>query len=489
MKKNYLFILVLLSMSSFGQNLNHTSSPSKFQDSLVNKFEFYSFKNEFPILEGKNSVYNLVLCERLGINLSLSFNYWLKKTLIDYKDIDDKPNSKITSELFIQMMGNWFFHYYPKTKELFKGQSEEIKKSIYSIDTKLIKKSFISYDNNEYYIGESAIENGKLIKKGYGAYFFSNGDRYEGFWNNDLKNGEGCMFYKTSGLRSSKKEILYHLNDNVVLKLITFLSSGDIIYNKEERKNNSGIWKEEQVYFNLNKSNPGYVGRYEGDLVNNLPNGDAIKSNYQNGKFISEDRGFFVDGKISVKDKKKPEFIELVSENVREEKEQERKKQELAEDAEKNKKANELDEDFSPISQALKLLSASDRSYHAKVIKMNEDPHGKLGNACGVGIGRCEWCGKSMRYQKNLESRIRTIQMMSNPYVGGYANLVLGFANIFGQALGGKKNDFPLKLKNEIVNELRQIRAGKIYFCSGSSPKYCSPKCEADQKFHKRYGR
>ena len=34
------------------------------------------------------------------------------------------------------------------------------------------------------------------IKKGKGMMYYSNGDRYEGEWNNDMKNGEGTMYYK-----------------------------------------------------------------------------------------------------------------------------------------------------------------------------------------------------------------------------------------------------------------------------------------------------
>lgn len=160
----------------------------------------------------------------------------------------------------------------------------------------------------------------------------------------------------------------------------------------------------------------------------------------------------------------------------------------VAEEAERKKKA-EFSEEFSPMTKALTLLSASDRAYHDKVINMNADPHGKLGNACAVGIGQCEWCGRSIRYQKTLESRIRALQMLSNPFMGGFANIMLGMASVLGQAFGGQKTNIPLRLKNEIVTELRQIRAGKIYYCSGTSPKFCSPKCEADQKFNKRYGR
>jgi hypothetical protein len=298
MRNLYLTLFVLFSLNSFGQKNEYQLSSVKSQDSLVNKFEFYSFKNEFPILEGKNSVYNLILTNLLIGSSSLSFNYSLKKTLIGSAYIDDKPNSQITSKVFLNILGDMV----REPKELFKNHPDDFKNSIFTFDIKSIKKSFISYDNNGYYIGETISDNGKLIKKGYGAYFFNNGDRYEGFWNNDLKNGEGCMFYKTTSLNGVKKEILYHINDSIVFKSMTFLSNGDFIYTK-------GKGKYDQTYFYLNKTNPGIIGVYKSGLVNNLPNGDGVKSNYQNGKFLSEVRGVFVDGKISVLEKKKTENL------------------------------------------------------------------------------------------------------------------------------------------------------------------------------------
>jgi len=165
-----------------------------------------------------------------------------------------------------------------------------------------------------------------------------------------------------------------------------------------------------------------------------------------------------------------------------------RENERIVAEAEEQKKKEETEETFSPFTQALKLLSPADKAYYRQVMSMNSDPKGRIGVGCAVGVGRCEWCGNSIRFQKTLESRINTLQMMSNPIMGGFANLMLGVANIFGQ-LGGQKINMPLKLKNEIIKELRQIRAGNLYFCSGSSPKFCSPKCEADQKFHKKYGR
>jgi hypothetical protein len=191
--------------------------------------------------------------------------------------------------------------------------------------------------------------------------------------------------------------------------------------------------------------------------------------------------------------KAKFNFISEIARKQQEEEqrklEQERENERIAAAEEERKKKEEMNEDLSPITQGLKLLSPSDKAYYYKVLNMNEDPHGKLGNACSVGTGRCEWCGKTIRYQKTLESRIRILQMMNNPLMGGFANIMMGFANILGQAFGGNKTNMPQKIKNDIVNELRQIRAGKIYFCSGTSPKYCSQKCEADHQFHKKYRR
>ena len=37
----------------------------------------------------------------------------------------------------------------------------------------------------------------KGYKEGYGLFYYSNGDRFEGKWKNDKKNGKGIMFYKS----------------------------------------------------------------------------------------------------------------------------------------------------------------------------------------------------------------------------------------------------------------------------------------------------
>jgi hypothetical protein len=37
------------------------------------------------------------------------------------------------------------------------------------------------------------LRNGKL--NGKGTYFYSNGDKYEGFWEDDLEHGKGTHYY------------------------------------------------------------------------------------------------------------------------------------------------------------------------------------------------------------------------------------------------------------------------------------------------------
>ena len=35
----------------------------------------------------------------------------------------------------------------------------------------------------------------RVEKNGFGVYYYANGEKYEGEWLNDLKNGLGKMFY------------------------------------------------------------------------------------------------------------------------------------------------------------------------------------------------------------------------------------------------------------------------------------------------------
>lgn len=147
------------------------------------------------------------------------------------------------------------------------------------------------------------------------------------------------------------------------------------------------------------------------------------------------------------------------------------------EEAEKARKMREI-EDSSPTIQALKLLSPADRAYFAQVIKMDSDPRGKRGNVCGNGVTKCEWCGKSVRYQKTLESRILVLQLMTSPMMA-LNDALLGMASVFSN----KKTNIPLQMKKEIVTELNQIRAGSYYFCSSSPPKFCSPRCKKEHDY------
>ena len=51
------------------------------------------------------------------------------------------------------------------------------------------KKEKIIFSNGDKYIGETKGEK----KEGYGILYYKNGDRYEGFWENNLENGTGSF--------------------------------------------------------------------------------------------------------------------------------------------------------------------------------------------------------------------------------------------------------------------------------------------------------
>ncbi len=53
---------------------------------------------------------------------------------------------------------------------------------------------------NETYQGELIISNDKYIRKGYGIYYYENGDIYEGEWDNNEKSGVGEYIYSDGSI-------------------------------------------------------------------------------------------------------------------------------------------------------------------------------------------------------------------------------------------------------------------------------------------------
>ena len=50
--------------------------------------------------------------------------------------------------------------------------------------------------NKEQYHGQTF---GEMMKEGYGVYYYQNGDKYDGQWKDDKKEGKGYFFYKETG--------------------------------------------------------------------------------------------------------------------------------------------------------------------------------------------------------------------------------------------------------------------------------------------------
>ncbi len=299
MKYVYFSILILMSIKSVGKSYDQLKINLSDNDSLLKSFQFYSFNNDFPIAEGKKSVYNVIIDSKLGIAPSLVFNYPLKKALIDYYYIGSNDKVEITADIFKNILWNSLDLLNPNK---FKNNPDYIKNSIFTTKVKLISKTLIKYDNSEYYIGEVLLENGKTIKNGYGAFFYKNGDRYEGYWVKDKMNGEGCVFSKSKGQIKENKEIAYYLEGIKVGRSINLLSNGDLILTNDRNKSS---------YYYFNNSFPNNIWVYEGQALNDVPNGEGVKYTLQHGKQIKEVRGFFVDGKISVEQKLKPDNGEL----------------------------------------------------------------------------------------------------------------------------------------------------------------------------------
>lgn len=130
--------------------------------------------------------------------------------------------------------------------------------------------------------------------------------------------------------------------------------------------------------------------------------------------------------------------------------------------------------------QIYERLNQTEKSYFNQVLKMNSDPSKKIGQVCSKAYGKCDWCGKQFLYNKTYASRIQTIHDYKNPLVSGYGDLMLGF----GFALMGNnaKNTAISEWSNDLKNDLKLIKAGNIYKCSGSAPKYCSKKCQFDAR-------
>ena len=128
-------------------------------------------------------------------------------------------------------------------------------------------------DNDGIYIGELKNTYFKWIKEGKGIYYYYNGNKYEGDWENDEIKGKGIYYYKNGDryegdLKNNKREgkgIYYYKNgdryegeckdDKAEGKGIFYYNNGDKFegFWKNNKKDGKGI-----MYYNNGKKEEGY---------------------------------------------------------------------------------------------------------------------------------------------------------------------------------------------------------------------------------------
>ena len=105
-------------------------------------------------------------------------------------------------------------------------------------------------DNDGIYIGELKNTYFKWIKEGKGIYYYYNGNKYEGDWENDEIKGKGIYYYKNGDRYEGECK-----DDKAEGKGIFYYNNGDKFegYWKNNKKDGKGI-----MYYNNGKKEEGY---------------------------------------------------------------------------------------------------------------------------------------------------------------------------------------------------------------------------------------
>ena len=193
----------------------------------------------------------------------------------------------------------------------------------------------ITYPNNDIYNGEID-ESGK--KNGFGKYFYSSGDIYEGNWTNDKQDGSGKLSlkdgaevegkWKEGELSNDKNNIIIYDNGKYVGTLenghrngmgIFYYANGDVYdgewQNDEKRGKGTYRYSDGEVYtgqwFNGNKHGQ---GKYD------IPNGSYYDGNWENDKRDGHGIYVYSDGSKyqgNWKDNKRSGYGELLGDDTR----------------------------------------------------------------------------------------------------------------------------------------------------------------------------
>ena len=146
------------------------------------------------------------------------------------------------------------------------------------------------FKNGDIYIGRFSMG----LKNGEGVYTWKNGDRYDGFWEKDKKNGSGTFIYKNGqsriGVWKNDKFWSGRLISEDNKKIINLWENGKKVNPKGIlfKKYSNNLDKKMKWYNDgdLNKD-----WKYNGEILNNIPNGKGILT-YQNEKYD----GYFQNG-------------------------------------------------------------------------------------------------------------------------------------------------------------------------------------------------
>jgi antitoxin component YwqK of YwqJK toxin-antitoxin module len=335
--------------------------------------------------------------------------------------------------------------YYPNGSLQYEGQ---FKDGLYDGQGKLyyLENGKLEYDgqfkNSKFNgIGKHYYSNGTLqftgtfindLREGYGKKFKENGEPYgEGYYKNDRLHGKGKLWYDNGSL----------------------MYEGDLFEGRME-----GYGK--QFY----KTNGNL--QYEGEYINNAANGRG-KAYDESGNLLFE--GEWKDGKNILPNQASSEdfFSEFRPQNSNTNTSSSRNTETRSENSSSTKPSSSI------FDEIYNRLTPSEKSYFKQVLKMNIDPNKKLGAVCSKAIAKCNWCGKQFSYNKFYSSRIKTVQDTQDPLVSAYGNAMVGLALAF---IGKEKAI--TQWANDLKQDLRLIKSGSVYFCSGDAPKFCSKQCE-----------
>ena len=202
---------------------------------------FISFDDEnmmmVSIKDDENDLWNHP--ELLNKNNNLVSYYLSDGVMIKTHAFFDKESKKLIEQGTITIDGeNYRIEFIEDDSVLLCGRMETI------LDKKIV--SFIFYDNGDVYVGDTV---NNSIKDGVGMIQFSEGNTFIGVFKNDINNGRGI--YNGIQYKNGKWE------------------NNKYIPGEE-------IWKEFKC------------GKYKGDLVNGLPNGNGIMYYHSGGKYTGE---------------------------------------------------------------------------------------------------------------------------------------------------------------------------------------------------------